>query len=368
MRTPTKRLAYLLLAPLFIHAAQAASTVPFYEAFPTNYGNGTLLGAGATATAWDIGNTGTSGGSVVTNVAALSYSGLVTSNSYGLLISGTPGSTRNKGATFTSQTLGANNPSVYASFLLDVLAAPAPTANRLFAGLCTNSSGTSGSGVMGVWVNSSTNLLISKNSSSTPATTNTAPLSPGTHLVVLRYKWNAAAGDDEVALWVDPGALGVGEGSVPNPTITATNGSDVSFIQSVWIFHPTTASLATTLRIDEFRVGTNWAQVTPADGPAAPPSAPYVTQTLLTANGLVLRGTNGPAQPTAFIRCSRSQTWPSCCTNGPRLRRTPSTPAATLIAPILFPRQRRSSSIGCWSATNFRPHRSLPPSPIRRQA
>lgn len=252
-----KKLSLLTFGILLVQHAHATVTLPFYEPFPTSYGNGTLLRAGNTAAVWDTGNTSTSLGAIVTNAAALGFSGLAVSNgSYGLQISGTPGSSRNAGAAFTPQTLTNSNPTLYASFVLNVPTPPAPTTNRLFAGLSTTPAATTtASGVAGVWVDSSRRLLISKNSSSgstAPGSTNTAAPATGNHLVVLRYQWNAGVNDDEVALWLDPGALGLGEGSVPAATLSTTNGTDAAPLQSFWIFHPTTASVAATILLEKF--------------------------------------------------------------------------------------------------------------------
>ncbi len=304
----------LALMPAGVSAAPLLA-----EPFPISYGDGTLLGAGNTTTVWTVGNSGTSAGAVVTNTAALTYSGLTTGSGHGLEIAGTPGSARNKGATFAGQTYGANNPVVYASFLLQIVSAPA--GNRLFAGLSTTTSGTTPSGVVGVWVDSSSRLSLSKNSATTMAATNTSALDANTHLVVLRYKWNANSSDDEVALWVDPGSLGAAEGNVPSPQIATTTGSDVASAQSFWIFHPSSSPVPATLHLDEMRVGTNWADVTPTGSIVAPPTGqPYVTQAFLGAGGLVLRGTNGtPGGPYHVLTAPNATTpmvqWAAIATN-----------------------------------------------------
>ena len=36
-----------------------------------------------------------------------------------------------------------------------------------------------------------------------------------THLIVMRYTFRSRQTNDEVAIWVDPGSLGVGEGRSP---------------------------------------------------------------------------------------------------------------------------------------------------------
>ena len=67
---------------------------------------------------------------------------------------------------------------------------------------------------------------------------------------------------------------------MPAPDLATASGSDVATIQSFGIFHPATASLAATLLVDEIRVGTNWAQVTPTDGSTPPVTSnqPQITQ------------------------------------------------------------------------------------------
>jgi pectate lyase len=267
----------------------AVQTLPFHEPFP--YANNTLLGTTPTTNIWNIGNTGTSGGASVAN-PGLEYPGIVSSSSNRLQISGTPGSNRNKGATFTPQILGADNPVVYASFLLNVTTLP--SANRLFTGLATNASGTGASGAAGMWIDPNGRLLLSKSSTSTPTGTNSGALGIGTHLIVLRYKWNSGSGDDQFALWVNPSSLGATEGNVPAPLATTTNGADIAFLQSFWIFHPNDSSVVATLQLDEIRVGTNWADVTPT-GFVAPPSQPVITEVMLNPGGVVIRGTNGTA-------------------------------------------------------------------------
>jgi pectate lyase len=285
-----------VLLALLVPSARALSTLPFYESFPTNYAEGSALTVSPAATVWDSGNGAGAGAVTVASAAALSSSGLVTSNgSRGLVLTGTPSSNRDRGASFTSQTLGAGNPVVYVSFLFNVQV-PATT-NRLVGYLRSDTS--QGTPHAGIFLDESNQLSVSKNSL-TPAAANTSALNNNqTYLVVLRYKWiSAVGGDDEVALWLNPGSLGVAEGLVPTPTISTTSGSDLATMASFMIGNRSAAGDGTasgTQWMDEVRVATNWAGVTPSNGtnPPISTSAPVITLARLALQGMVLRGTNG---------------------------------------------------------------------------
>ncbi|MDW8310464.1 MAG: hypothetical protein RMK20_13905, partial [Verrucomicrobiales bacterium] len=258
----SRRLARGLLLPgaglalaLWTPVAHALVTLPFHEPFPDSYPEGTLLGAGATASVWDSGQ-GTGGGSAhVSSAAALSYSGLATGGGRGL-VQPQGGTARNRGASFTPQTASAG--AVYASFLLQPKTTPSST--RLIAYLRSDSS--SGTPSAGVFINTARQLQVSRNSTSSLSSPTAALDLDTTYFIVLRYKWNPGSNDDEVALWLNP-APG---GSEPAPTISTTSGGgDVSQLISFFVSVPST-STASTNWLDEIRVGTNWAQVTPAAG------------------------------------------------------------------------------------------------------
>ena len=126
---------------------------------------------------------------------------------------------------------------LYASFLLDVQINP--TNNRAFVKLDSATTGTgSATPQVGLWITPSAQLALSKGSTTTPGITNSPPLTAGTHLIVLRYTFNPSDGDDEVALWIDPGSLSATEDAVPAPSLTLTSGNDISSISSLLIHHP----------------------------------------------------------------------------------------------------------------------------------
>lgn len=246
---------------LVYQSAQAQQTLPFYEPFPTSYTAGSQIGSAPSSTIWSQGG-GLGGGSPIFTNSPLSYSGLVTDgSSLSVFMHSTSSGNRTRGLNFTTTSSG----TLYASFLLDVVAAP--TANRMFASLTADSSASANGSVMGIFVNSSSQLQIGKNSSSAPAAGTTAALTLGTvNLVVARYTWNAAAGDDEFALWLNPSSLG---GSAPTADISTTTGTDFADLDWFYLIQRNNASIASSvLLLDELRIGTSWADVTPVPEPS----------------------------------------------------------------------------------------------------
>jgi len=80
---------------------------------------------------------------------------------------------------------------------------------------------------------------------------------------------------------------------VPAATLTTGTGSssDATALSYIYLNH----AASQTLWIDEVRVGTNWADVTPVDnGPPPPPPVDFaITESFMTPVGIVLRGTGG---------------------------------------------------------------------------
>jgi large repetitive protein len=275
-----------LLASLFLgSSAYGQLPLPWYEAFPANYTNGGTaiavpqggstfsalnLAAASTPSAvlWTIGGSPGGGSSqVVGGPAAQTYPILATNPvaSVGLYIrTNLPTANRGRGVLLSTVTSG----SVYTSFLLNLEQAPNGTAgytNRVFALLTSLASGTpaAASTALGIGVDSASNLTLAKSSITTSIATNSTALTPGTHLIVARYTFNPDAGDDEVALWLDPGSLAAP--SAPTPNIIASNATDQAGISSFYILHPQSgaAAVPVSLFVDEIRVGTSWADVTP---------------------------------------------------------------------------------------------------------
>lgn len=91
-----KKLLLVCLGGMLVSHLSAA-TLPFYDSFPNSYAEGERLGSGGSGAVWDTGNS-TGGGSPTNATAAkLGYPGLVTTpDSRGILLSGTPGSNRDR--------------------------------------------------------------------------------------------------------------------------------------------------------------------------------------------------------------------------------------------------------------------------------
>lgn len=229
------------------------------------------LGTGNSLNNWSVGGGQGNGSPLILGPAGLSYPGLgdpAAPASAGVYFrtNNTTGG-RSRGMVFQAQTSG----SVYASFLLNV-ETPPELDRRLIVILTDGGTPQPTGGPLGVWIEIDGRISVSKsvNSPNTPAVqpapvaTSADPLSAGTHLIVVRYKFDEA-GDDEVALWIDPAQneLGVSEDNVPTPPLSGTTGADTASIAAFYEFHPSTEIPASFI-LDEIRVGLSWADVTPA--------------------------------------------------------------------------------------------------------
>jgi len=154
---------FLTIAAGFCWQAQAADQLlPFYDAFPTTYGDGTALGLSGnpSASVWTTANSVGAGGLTNRSSAALSYPGLATSSGLGVVIPTFGSSSRSKGIQFNPGTFGAGNPTLYASFLLNIQTSPTALRTLLYM---RNSTG-SGTPAVGLFVTTTNTLLMSKNS------------------------------------------------------------------------------------------------------------------------------------------------------------------------------------------------------------
>jgi pectate lyase len=243
------------------------------------YPNANLGAAGSGDAVWTGGDSASTAITVNSN-AALNYAGLFGPSGSGIVFSG--GTFKKKAAPFTAQTGGA----VYVSFLLNIQTAGASA--KLLAYLQDGNSASS-SPPMGIYLNG-LQVGLAK-FASTPAVS-TGNLSSGTHLVVARYSF--LGGNDQVDLWVDPTSLG--SNTIPAATLTTgtASSSDAASLSYVFLNH----AVNQTVWLDEFRVGTTWAEVTPTDGTTPPPagnSTPVFTSIVNSPAGLVMQGTNGSA-------------------------------------------------------------------------
>jgi hypothetical protein len=106
------------------------------------------------------------------------------------------------------------------------------------------------------------------NRTSTPATgdylATKFPLND-TIFVVGSYEFVPGTGNDVSRLWVNPSSATFAAETAPPPTLTGTGGTDLSGIQG-FLLRGASGSPAGTM--DELRIGTSWAAVTPVPEPS----------------------------------------------------------------------------------------------------
>lgn len=268
----------LLLAVPCVHAQIQVFTNswPIYEPF-SEYPTAYRLGELESATNWNFGNGTSSAQFLITNNAAMSYLALQPdTNAVQKGVQEVPSGSNasgDRGAIIQAQT-----GTLYASFLLNYQSNGGQTENRLAFNIVTGAApGSFTRAYLGVWLtpdyrlkvtknyNEANSLLTAKFSAPTPVLTTNA-----THLVVLRYL-KVPGGLDQVDLWVDPAPFG-DVNSIPASTITTTNGANVASFNGFLLDHrkPNGAAVNTfsVFQVDEIRMGSTWADVTPTATPA----------------------------------------------------------------------------------------------------
>lgn len=273
MKTPTLTLAIGVAAQI---AGAAVQTLPFTDHFGYSSGNLYTVGAGV----WDSGGSAGSEQFVTSTATLTAPAGLAGASGQGL--KWTPsGTARRSMLQFTPATNG----TLYASFLLNVVTAPGSA--KLVA-YFDNSTSQPSSPQLGFFVNSGVVGIAKKGS--TPATT--VPIGSGTHFIALRYTFTGTT-TDQVDLWVDPSSATFGADAAPASSGSASGGNNVASIPYLGIY--SISGAGPTLYLDELRLATNWAGVTPTNGSGGGSMNPVITQSRMTPSGFAMRGTNGTA-------------------------------------------------------------------------
>lgn len=164
-------------------------------------------------------------------------------------------------------------------------------------------------------INASRQLTLFKNSSVASATHDTVLNPNETYFVVLRLRFQSGA--DEVALGLNPQPGRLDESGAGVTPLTTTANSDQSSVLSLQL--PSLSDASGALYMDEFRVATTWAEVTPASGPPLQ-AEPRITGAFFSSDDFVLRGTNGvPAGMFQVLSSTNLQlpagNWVSTATN-----------------------------------------------------
>jgi pectate lyase len=291
-----KKLIVFAASGLMLQSVHAAvQTLPFTDHFL--YSEGTL--SSVAPGVWDVGSNNGAEISVSNSAALTSPSGFADSSGKGVKW-GSSGTARRAVAQYTSVPNTDGN-TVYASFLLNVSSAPS---SKLIAYLDDHSS-SQGSPQLGIFLSSGT-IGIGKKSSAPGFTTS---LSSGTtHLIVVRYTF-LASGNDQADLWVDPSSSDYGASTAPASLGSTTGGSDPTSLSYFQISTP--GSAGSSLYMDELRIGTTWADVTPSSGPPPPEAHPVITEiSILPSGDVLLRGTGGTSNGSYEVETSSDITIP----------------------------------------------------------
>lgn len=285
--------ASLLCVVLVGSATGAVQSLPFHD--PFDYPDGNLYSVAAGV--WDAGgNTGPE--IAVAGAAALtSPAGLAPGSGKG--VRWAPSGTARRAVVQFTPVTNADNNTVYVSFLLNIQTPPS-SGSKLVAYLETSSSSTT-SPQLGIFVDSASRIGIGKKTT-TPVVLSES-LSAGTHLVVVRYTF-FVSGNDQVDLWVDPPASTFGANTAPASLGSTSGSSDPNTLSYFHIYTPSGAGPV--LYLDEVRISTNWAQVTPAAAPQPPqaPRVPRITRITVEPVGVVLSGTAGPTNAAYYVLTS----------------------------------------------------------------
>jgi pectate lyase len=268
----------LAAVALAVHATQAQVTLPWYEPFAYNLGqlgNATNNNSSYTTPpgVWHGDNTlgdSTGWGSIgIYGICNLSYSGLQTSsNSAGVIFPSGCAKNRHVGVLLPS--VATTTAPLYTSFLINPQVLP--TGARMFACFSSASTGTSpGSSCNGIFLNANGTLGVSVSGIAPGASGSTAITTNTTHLVVGCYS------NKVFKIWLDPAtsSFGAAESSVPSASFSYSSSSGKSPMNSFFLTQGADVAAGGTfpdmvLTMDEIRVGSTWASVTPSAAVVAP--------------------------------------------------------------------------------------------------
>ena len=263
-------------------ASAVVQSLPFYDSFAYSEGQLYTVASGV----WDAGGNAGAELTVANAAVLLAPPGLTNALNKG--VKWTPSGTARRSIV---QFNAVNSGTLYASFLVNI-ASPPSSGSRLLAYFDSSTSQPS-SPQLGFFVSDGAVGIGKK--TGTPGSS--VSVGSGTHFVVVRYTFTGTT-TDQVDLWVNPAGNTFGAGSAPDPAGSTSGGNNGASIPYFGIYAASGAG--PNVYIDEVRIGTTWASVTPASGAVQQPpaSGPLVTQTLMSPAGVILRGTNGAANGT----------------------------------------------------------------------
>lgn len=246
---------------------------PYYD--PFNYTAGTVLAGQSNSIGikWDEVGTGTAGNSIQVSSGNLTNSSLVPPIGNSLRFGGSGKSVRFSFPSGTSQTSG----TMYYTYLLKITDLTGLSSSGVFVAGFNNSTGTQSSQPSEVgtrlYLRSASggyNIGMSKDSSTTTDWVWDSRVFTTSDTVLLAgaYTFNSGSTTNDLAqMWINPNPSTFNTTTPPTPDLSTTNGNDISGIASfVYLQRVTTEPASMT--VDELRIGTNWATVTPVPPPS----------------------------------------------------------------------------------------------------
>lgn len=236
-------------AALASHAAPASATLLAYDPFNQPVGNITGTASSGGGAVWP--GTGTWNGGGTISAGSLSYGNLLTSGNQANY-DAVANANRAIGAT-----AGGPNTDLWYSFLI--------TANRNDSGISLFTGGTE-QNFMGNGGGSGQTMGLQNPNINTGIAQSTT-----THFYVL-HMVTPASGNITTTLYIDPPASSLGVGSAPAAGSLYTNSATPDTTRAPYTFDTVRLGAfnsAGTVRFDELRVGTTWADVSPTPEPAS---------------------------------------------------------------------------------------------------
>ncbi len=250
-----KKYRYFILPAIVLAAASTHAALILQDSFSYNPGD---LGQVNTGNVWS--RTGTGDSIQVVN-GSLSYSGIPASAGNRVQWGGDGRISRHD---FTAVSSG----SLYASFLyrMDNLGALSTTGGAVVGFI--NAANVS---------NPNARVYVRKDAADPTAfnfgvlerasaiTWSTEKYQPGeTYFLVMALDFIAGTNNDQAHLWINPTGSDLGSAVRPQSQLTASGGEDASLVSRFRLVQNPSGGSADLQSVDELRIGTTWAEVTPA--------------------------------------------------------------------------------------------------------
>lgn len=238
----------IVLLVIAIYSTNAQVTLPHYEGFDYNVGDSLPMHG------W-IGYN--SGDQILVTAGSLSYSGLLASVGNKVSFDGLG---RDFQMTVASQTAG----TVYMSFIMQVTALGSLNATGGYFTGFGSSSTTFGSTVWLKLTGSGYSIGINPRTTTANTVFDATEIALNTPVfVVVSYEFVTGATNDIAKIWINPSASSFGGVTVPTPTLTAANTiADLTEIERIFLRQDSDTETPF-VDVDEIRLGTAWADVTP---------------------------------------------------------------------------------------------------------